>query len=114
MGLFSSDAVKQLRTEAEGIGTLVAMDALGEVPAGTADEVMHSESFGERLVVAYEQAAVELSHEKAFKKALKFADGPAKAIAYHRDRSREAEVGRRAEAVVKEMLTPHVRSHRST
>jgi hypothetical protein len=114
MGLFSSDAVKQLRTEAKSIGTLVAMDALGEVPAGTADEVMHSESFGERLTAAYEQAAQELGHETAFKKALKFADGPAKAIAYHRDRSREKEVGRRAEAVVEEMLASHVRDSRST
>ncbi|HUN77696.1 MAG TPA: hypothetical protein VMU32_02125 [Solirubrobacteraceae bacterium] len=114
MGLFSSDAVKHLRAEAETIATLVAMDALGEAPAGTADEVVHSESFSERLTAAYEQAAIELGHEKAFKKALKFADGPAKAIAYHRDRSRETEVGRRAEAVVEEMLASHVQSHRST
>ncbi len=81
MGLFDSPAVKQLKKESEFIGGVVAQQAFGELPPGTADEVVHGQHFSKQLREAFAVAAGELGNDKALKKATRAAGDHARMMA---------------------------------
>ncbi len=105
MGWFDSEAVKRLKKASEFIGGLVADQAFGQLPAGAAEEMTHSESQRDQLKRALTAAAQEVGSDEALKKAMHAAGDHARMKAQVRSLPSDA-VAQAAENVIKEMLAP--------
>jgi hypothetical protein len=103
VGLFESAAVKELRKKAGFFGDLVASEAFGQLPPGTAEEMIKSESQRRQLRAAFSEVVKELGHEKALKKALSAAGDHARWQAEFR-KVRARELTKQAEQLVGSML----------
>jgi hypothetical protein len=104
VGWFDSEAVKRLKNESEFIGGLVADQAFGQLPPGTADEMLNSQTQREKLKRALDAAACELGPDKALKRAIGAAAGHARMCAQVRNAPWQ-EVERVAEDAIRHMLT---------
>lgn len=105
MGLFDSAAVKQLKKEAEFIAGVIAQQAFGELPQGTADEVVHGEVFSGQLKAAFEAAAAEIGYDKALKKAMNAGADQVRMLAGVRSIA-PRDIPDVAEGAIREILVP--------
>lgn len=105
VGLFDSDAVKQLKKQSEFIAGLVAHQAFGQLPPGAAEEMVQSDSQRSQLKHALDAAARELGDDKALKRAVSAAGAHARMCAQVRSAPWH-EVEQAAEDAIREMLAP--------
>jgi hypothetical protein len=110
LGWFDSDAVKRLKSASEFVGGLVADQAFGQLPPGTADEMLNSETQREKLKFALDAAARELGPDKALKKAISAAAGHARMCAQVRNVPWQG-VEQVAEDAIRQMVTPAGSEH---
>jgi hypothetical protein len=107
VGLFDSAVVKQLKKEAQFIGGVIAQQAFGELPPGTADEIVHGDVFSGRLETAFDAATAEMGDNKALKKATNAAADHARMFAQIRSIP-PGDSPNIAEEAIKEMLAPEL------
>ena len=87
------------------IGGLITQQAYGELPPGTADEMIRGETQRAQLRYAFDAVANEIGHDEALKKATKEASYYARMFAEIR-KVRVGDLPQVAEDAIKEMLAP--------
>jgi hypothetical protein len=103
VGLFDSEAVKELKKQSQFIGGLIAHQAFGQLPLGAAEEMVNSDSQRARLKQAFTVASREMGGDKALKKAVKAAGDHARMCAQVRS-APWRDVEQAAEGAISEML----------
>jgi hypothetical protein len=101
--MFGPASVKQLKKEAEFIGSLFGQAHVGDLSWNDVADVVGNDGFRERLQTAFSAAAGEVGEKKALKAALKTARNYAEASPYVRG-VQIGSVGAQAEKAIGQML----------